>query len=217
MSSMRTLAAISTLLVASIAAAQQTSAPSTRATAPAAGDAPTVTAVWVERKIYFPYMGFTALYSCDGLRNKVRAALKAIGARPGFEVTANGCANLSGPEPLPWLNIVAAMPMEATAEVLAELASNAPERELAAKVTGKDSADEATARFPARPRQVSFSDDPMGLFQAGDCELVEQLRDKVFVPLGARIVSSDMICVPRQVNVGAVDLTIEVLEPVPVQ
>jgi hypothetical protein len=217
MSSMRMVVAIASLLVVPFVAAQQTVAPSTTAMATAADGAQPVTAVWVERKIYFPYMGFTALYSCDGLRNKVRAALKAIGARPGFEVTAHGCPYRSGPEPLPWLEIVAAMPVEATAEVLAELAAKAPERELAAKVTGKDAADEATARFPARPRQVSFSDDPMGLFQAGDCELVEQLRDKVFVPLGARIVSSDMICVPRQVNVGAVDLTIEVLEPVPVQ
>lgn len=217
MSSLRTVAAVAALLVASNAAAQQTPAPSTQATSAPAGNAPTVIAVWVERKIFFPYTGFTALYSCDGLRNKVRGALQAIGARPGFEVTANGCPNMSGPEPLPWLNIVAAMPTEATAEVLATLAGNAAERELAAKVSGKDSAGEATSGFPARPRQISFTDDPMGLFQAGDCELVEQLRDAVFVPLGARIVVNDMLCVPRQVDVGAIDLTIEVLEPVPVQ
>jgi hypothetical protein len=192
MITMRTVVAIAALLAAPYAAAQQPSAPATPAGTPAAADTSTVMAVWAERKIYFPYAGFTALYSCDGLRNKVRAALTAIGAKPGFEVTANGCPNLSGPEPMPWLNIVAAMPREAAS-------------------------DEATARFPARWRRISFSDDPMGLFQAGDCELVEQLRDEVFVPLGARIVSSNMICVPRQVNVGAVDLTIEVLEPVPVQ
>ena len=193
MSSMRTVAAIAALLVAPFVAAQQASAPSTMATASAADGAPTVMAVWVEKKIFFPYAAFTAFYSCDGLRNKVHAALKAIGAQPGFKVTANGCPNMSGPEPLPWLDIVAAMPIEATAD------------------------EATTARFPARPRQISFSDDPMGLFQAGDCELVEQLRDRVFVPLGARVVSSNMICVPRQVNVGAVDLTIAVLEPVPVQ
>jgi hypothetical protein len=193
MSSMRTVAAIAALLVTPFVAAQQASAPSTMATASAADGAPTVMAVWVEKEIFFPYAAFTAFYSCDGLRNKVRAALNAIGARPGFKVTANGCPNMSGPEPLPWLDIVAAMPIEATAD------------------------EATTARFPARPRQISFSDDPMGLFQAGDCELVEQLRDRVFVPLGARVVSSNMICVPRQVNAGAVDLTIAVLEPVPVQ
>lgn len=192
MSSMRIVAMIAALLVAPFVAAQQTSAPSTTATASAADGASTVMAAWVEKKIFFPYAGFTALYSCDGLRSKVRAALEAIGARPGFKVVANGCPNMSGPEPLPWLDIVAAMPVEAAA-------------------------DETTARFPARQRQITFSDDPMGLFQAGDCELVEQLRDRVFVPLGARVVSSDMVCVPRQVTVGAVDLTIEVLEPVPVQ
>jgi hypothetical protein len=192
MITMRTVVAIAALLAAPYAAAQQPSAPATPAGTPAAADTSTVMAVWVERKIYFPYAGFTALYSCDGLRNKVRAALTAIGAKPGFEVTANGCPNRSGPEPMPSLDIVAAMPREAAA-------------------------DEAKAPLPARWRRISFSDDPMGLFQAGDCELVEQLRDKVFVPLGARIVSSNMICVPRQVDVGAVDLTIEVLEPVSVQ
>ena len=73
MSSMRTVAAIAALLVAPFVAAQQASAPSTMATASAADGAPTVMAVWVEKKIFFPYAAFTAFYSCDGLRNKVHA------------------------------------------------------------------------------------------------------------------------------------------------
>ena len=114
------------------------------------------------------------------------------------------------------LNIVAAMPRAATPEVLAEIAKDASQRELAAKAGGKaPPAAEATAEFPARTRRVDFRDSPTGLVQPGDCELVEQMRDKVFVPLGATIVVNRMSCFPHQINNGIIVLSIDVLEPVP--
>ncbi len=36
---------------------------------------------WVGRKLDYTYMGFTAKYSCDGLRDTVREVLLALGAR----------------------------------------------------------------------------------------------------------------------------------------
>jgi hypothetical protein len=185
------------------------------ATTTAADAGPAVMAVWVERRIYFPYMAFTSYYSCDGLRNKVRAILQEIGARPDFKVTARGCVNVSGPEQMPALDIVAALPREATPELMAELAKDASKRELAARVGKKGAATEATAQFPARTRRIDFEDSPIGLLQPGDCELVEQLRDRVFVPLGAKVVVDHMGCVPKQVSFGSIKLSIEVLEPVP--
>ena len=59
----------------------------------AADGAAPVMAVWVEQKIDFTYVGFTAHYSCDGLKGKVNSILKEIGARPGFKLTARGCMN----------------------------------------------------------------------------------------------------------------------------
>jgi len=200
-------------LLAALAAGAET-------TAVAGSDADTtapVMAVWVEQKIDFTYVGITSYYSCDGLKSKVSLILKEIGARPGFKVTLRGCVNpRGGVERLPIVEIVAAMPQAATPEVLAEVARQASIRGLAAKAGGTSAPSaEATAEFPARTRRVDFRERPVGPVQAGDCELIETLRDKVFVPLGARIVEDNMHCVPHQIIVGGVSLVIEVLEPLP--
>jgi len=186
---------------------------------PASDGTTPVMAVWVEQEIYFPYNSVTAYYSCEGLKSKVTSILEAIGARPGFKVTARGCFNRrSGAELMPSLEIVAAMPRAATPEVLSQLAKDASRQELAAKAGGKaPSTPDATAEFPARPRQVEFKDTQLGMLQPGDCDLVEQMIDKVFVPLGAKVVAQDMNCFPRTLNRGIISLTIEVLEPVPEQ
>lgn len=179
---------------------------------------PSVDAVWVERDMLLTYMAFTSFYSCRGLRDKVAWVLGELGARPGFKVTTRGCLEVTGPEVMPAVRIVAALPVEATPEVLAQLASGAGKRELAARATGQAVPEpEATARFAATPRRVEFTSRPGGPLEDGDCELIEQLRDQVMVPLGARIVEDGVRCVPRQVRLGAVRLAVEVLQPVPEQ
>ena len=186
---------------------------------PADAGPPVVSAVWIEREVTLYYMGFTSYYSCEGLRGQVTRVLKELGVRPGFKVTARHCAQASGPEWSPSVRIVAALPVEATPEVLAELAKDASTRELVAKVQGK-SPDEATAQFPARLRRVEFESGRTGLsdLQDGDCELMEQLvRNDVFGKLGAKVVDARTHCVPRQVTLGAVRMAVEVLEPVPAQ
>lgn len=176
-----------------------------------------VMAVWVEQTIHFPYMAFTAYYSCDGLKTKVSSILKEIGARPGFKVTARGCLSpRQGAERMPGLDIVVAMPQQATPAVLAELAKGTAQHELAAKAGSKAApAAEGAAEFPARVRRIDFRDSPSGLVQPGDCELIEQMRDKVFIPLGAKVVANRMDCVPHTLSNGIIVLSIEVLEPVP--
>jgi len=189
--------------------------------APAAGSTADATApvmaVWVEQDIEFTYVGFTSHYSCDGLKTKVSSILREIGARPGFKVTARGCMNpRHGAEWTPMLSIVVAMPREATPQILAQVAQDASSSERAAKSRGEAApAAEAAAEFPARMRRVEFHDSPSGLVEPGDCELIEQLRDKVFVPLGAKVVESHMNCVPHQLGIGIVNLSIDVLEPLP--
>lgn len=180
--------------------------------------AATVNAVWVEREVTFTYMPLTSYYSCDGLRDKVRWILTELGARPGFKVVARGCVEMQGPEIMPGVKILAAFPAPATPELLAQLASEASKRELAARATGKpDPVAEATAQFPARVRRVEFKSGVSSFdeLQDGDCELMEQMRDRVFGRLGARVVEDQLHCVPRRVSIGAVRMTVEVLEPVP--
>lgn len=180
----------------------------------AADDPGVVSAVWIERDVTLHYTGFTSYYSCEGLRGKVRRILQELGARPGFKVTTRNCFKQSGPEWSPSVRIVAALPVEATPEVLAELASDASKRELVARVQGK-SPDEVTAQFPARPKRVEFVSGGMSALQDGDCELMEQMRDRVFGPLGVKVIDSNLRCVPRQVSIGSIHMTVEVLEPVP--
>src|SRR5271156_1722496 len=50
-----------------------------------------VAAVWKEQHLNFFHMGRTSRYSCEGLRDKVRAMLLDLGARRDIRVTALGC------------------------------------------------------------------------------------------------------------------------------
>lgn len=189
-----------------------------QAAAPAADGAAKVDAVWVEREVTFTYMPLTSYYSCDGLRDKVRWVLTELGARPGFRVASRGCIEVQGPEVFPGVKIVAAFPSTATPELLAQLAGEASKRALTARAAGKpEPVAEATAQFPARVRRVEFRSggSSADALQDGDCELMEQLRDRVFGTLGVRVVEDRIHCVPRQVSIGAVRMTVEVLEPVP--
>lgn len=194
--------------------------PGLRAQATAADAAsPARNAVWVQQELTLAYMGFTNYYSCEGLRDKLRWVLDEVGARPGYEIRTTGCVNVTGPERMPGARIVAALPVEATPEVLARLESEAAKQALVARSTGKAEAsgDVAVAQFPARPRLVEFRGRPGGRLQDGDCELMEQVRDRVLVPLGARIVDDGLRCAPRSVSPGSLRLTVEVLEAVPAQ
>jgi hypothetical protein len=179
-------------------------------------DAGAVNAVWVDHDLAFTYMGFTTHYSCGGMEDKVKYVLKQLGARPGYKVTSSGCVNLSGPEIMPRARVRAALPMEATPELLAQLARDRSTRELAAKVGGKPaaSADAATAQFPAVWRTVTFEGTPISDVQDGDCELMEQLLKQVLKPMGVReVAGSSLSCVPHQVPINAVNLKLQVLSP----
>ncbi len=52
-----------------------------------------ISAVWKERRLDFFYKGRLARYSCDGLRDKVRALLLDLGARRDVR---NRCGRLRG-------------------------------------------------------------------------------------------------------------------------
>jgi len=207
------------LVTAFIAMAMLGSPPGAMSQEAGAAEAgPAVDAVWMEREILVTYMAFTSFYSCRGLRDKVAWVLEELGARPGFKVTTRGCVEVTGPEVMPAVRIVAALPVAATPEVLAELASGTAKRELAARATGQAPPEAGdTDPFRAVARRVEFVSRPGGPLEDGDCELIEQLRDQVMVPLGATIIENGVRCVPRQVRPGAVRLTVEVLQPVPVQ
>jgi hypothetical protein len=51
-------------------------------------------AVWTPRELTFVYQGFTSHFSCDGLRDEVRAILLELGARKDLTVTEASCSGL---------------------------------------------------------------------------------------------------------------------------
>lgn len=191
--------------------------PGVAATEPGAQPAPAVNAVWVEQELNFHYAGFTSYYSCGGLEGKIEWLLRELGAKPGFKVQGRGCVKLSGPELMPGARIVASMPFEATPELMAELARDDSRRKLVARVTGDaSSVTEATAQFPARVRRVEFVSSRSGRgLQDGDCEFMDQAVRQLFPRLGVRVVEGGTKCAPNTVALGAVNMTVEVLEPVP--
>jgi hypothetical protein len=220
MNVLRVLVASVPLFVAPLVAVGQGDAPSTSGADTASQP---VMAVWVEKEINFPYKGLTSYYTCTGIENKVSEILRAIGARPGFKVTARSCirdAGARGPfagvEPMPWVYIRAAMPYPATPELLAQLAKPDAKKELVAKTNGQSAAaPEATAQFPAQWKQIRLLGSQLGPVQQGDCELVDEMARDAFVQLGTKIIENHMACVPKQVNPGSIRLTLEVLQPVP--
>jgi hypothetical protein len=218
MTGLRVAVAIAPLLLAPLVAAEQPAA----APVANADGAPAVMSVWVEKEANFTYMGLTSYYSCDGIRDKVRRILRYIGVRPGFKVSVTGCINdvvangsLGGVERMPRVHVKAALPQPATPELLAELSKPDAKRELIARVKGTgDATMEATAQFPAEWRRVEILAKPIGPVQLGDCELVDEMAEGAFAQLGVRIVDDQTACVPRQLTLGSVRLTLEVLQPV---
>jgi hypothetical protein len=182
---------------------------------PAAEPAEPVSAAWVEVQRTLFYVGRTTYYSCDGLRDKTRYILKQAGARDDLKVTIS-CLESSGGgvESMPSVRIKAAFPAEATPELRAKLATEAPKRELLARVTG--TGDAADVEFPAVWRRVVLDGRGRGRIEDGDCELLELLLEQVLIPAGARVApGSRLNCVPNQVPIGSVRLVIDTLHKAP--
>lgn len=181
------------------------------ANATALADAAPVKAVWQVKEIYFPYFGLTTRYSCDGLRDKVQAILKQLGARADALVSVGGCESI-GPANSPSVRIIVANPMPASD--VADRGADPKRAQLLAKLRkGKTIATEEP--FDAVPTRVSlFAKDHANDSAAGDCELLEQMRDRVIKPLGGNVVKNDLRCTPYQGSIGNQSMVVDILVPV---
>jgi hypothetical protein len=148
-----------------------------------------VAAAWKRHDVQFVYMGFTTRYSCEGLRDKLRLLLRASGVRPDFKVTARSCdAGIGRVSAFPRVQIVFHSP-----EIPAP--------------GSRDAGDPIVARW----QKVAFSrSSPRGL-EIGDCELVEQFRDRVLPALTTRTIASEINCIPHQLSGSSFRLSYEVL------
>ena len=160
------------------------------ATAAAAAPAPAGTmAQWHAQKLKFDYNGFTALYTCDGLEGKVKQILLTFGARKDLTVRATGCDyGSSHPSKFAW--------------VTAEFSALAP------------AADPAPAdAIKAGWEKVQLAPNRPGYMGAGECELVEQMRDLLQKGFALRNTDYRTRCVPHQISVADYSVSTEVLKP----
>lgn len=129
---------------------------------------------WQRHELQFQYMGFTTIYSCDGLVAKLQLLLKAAGARDDAKVSARSCSEIGG----------------------------RPDRFASAKLVFHTLAaakpDDAEA-VPAQWRKVRLANNRPLDFATGDCELAEQFRDEVLrKTFATRNTVDRLTCVPHQ-------------------
>jgi hypothetical protein len=149
-----------------------------------------VDGAWQHHRVSFSYVGFTTLYTCDGLEDHVRQILLHLGARADVHVTASGCP---GPFNAP----------SHSAFVDAEFYALAPAGEAAsATVKARWTALEVTARRP------SFMGD-------GDCELVQEMKDLITKNFSLRNVEYRTKCFPHDVTLDEFSVKGQALRAVP--
>lgn len=147
-------------------------------------------AVWAQKEFQFTYLGITTKYSCDGLRDKMRTILLELGARKqDLKISDWGCATLNGrPDPFPGVAVKMSVLVPADSPGAAQT-------------------------VPGHWKAVKLQLDRSSLSEAGECELVEQVKQKVLPVFTTRNVDLRNNCVPHQLTPGGTLLTAEVLAP----
>jgi hypothetical protein len=141
-------------------------------------------AVWKEQHLEFSYMGRTARYSCQGLRDKMRSLLLDLGARHDLQVALLGCdesARLGRGYVGPRLSLIFSSPAlpDASAKPLRP-------GDLAA--------------VDAHYEPFTLTSDAFRNYGVGDCELVEEFAREILPRLSAKNVKQDITCVPYQAS-----------------
>ncbi len=161
--------------------------PAMAADAPAQAPVTTEPAVWTQKEVQFTYMGFTTHYTCDGLRDTVREMLLQLGARKDdLKVYEQPCSRPDRPDPFPGVKI---------------------KMSVLQPVTGASDASTVNAYW--KPIKLPYR--AAGLDAAGQCELLEQFKQKVLPLFTTRNVDLHASCVPHQLEPVGTSLRAEVL------
>jgi hypothetical protein len=172
-----------------------------------------VQAIRKEQVLSFNFQSFTTFYSCSSLESKVKRILEAVGAGPEIKLRTRGCLNPYEIASIPHVEIKLVSLVEATPEVLAELDKNRARRELIARARGDMRlVAMEEEQLPAQWKEVSLSRAKLFL-DPGDCELVEQMRDKVFPKLAIKIVADEIRCSRQRASLGQPKLVVQALFP----
>jgi len=177
------LAAAATLGALSLASAPAMAGAASGGTA--AADAPAtevIAGTWQHHKVTMNYFGITSLYTCDGLEDHVRQILIYLGARKDAKVSAVGCQGPNTPSRTAWVN--------------ADFYSLAPAADAA-------TADTVRAHWAA----LELKTDRPSFMGAGDCELIEQIKDLTLKNFSLRNLDYRTSCVPHEVVINGFSVT----------
>ncbi len=180
------------------------------AQSPADGSA--VDAIWKPQRMNFVYHGYSTLYSCGGLQDKLEKILTTVGARGGsLELRAYSCDDAQATARF---QIVLTSPVEATPENVEQLTTFDSHDALVARVRGERlPAAEDLPRFPAVWKTISFARSREMRLAPGDCELVLQLRRHILPRMAVHIVDDQVRC-SQFGNIGKPRLTVSALVPI---
>lgn len=155
----------------------------------AAAPAATEAAVWTPKEIDFTYMGFTTHYTCDGLRDTVRDWLLQLGARKSdLKVTEQPCSgNPDRPNPFPGVRV-----------------------KMSVLTPAPGTPDAGNPSVSAYWKAIKLPHEN-GINAAGQCELLEQLTQKILPLFTTRNVDLHAGCVPHQLEPIGTNLKAEVL------
>lgn len=159
------------------------------AAAPPAG-APQA-AVWRAQSVAFSYPGRTVRYSCDGLKEKLRAILLELGARRDLSVGDAGCDHRA-----PRLTLEFSTPVP-------------PQADLKARNTAD------LAAVDARYEVFLLTSDALHNFSPADCELIDEFTRQVLPKLAVREIDSHIVCVPYQLSGSHYAVRGEILRALP--
>ncbi len=178
--------AVAALLGAPAWGAEESGAASTESGAAA----PTEAAVWTPKEIQFTYMGFTTHYTCDGLRDTVKEMLLQLGARKDdLKVYEQPCSGLPDrPNPFPGVKI-----------------------KMSVLTPAPSAPTDGTQTVPAQWKKVKLPYRESALNAAGQCELLEQFKQKILPLFTTRNVDLRATCVPHQLEPLGTQLQAEVL------
>jgi len=165
---------------------------------------------WTKHQYSFAFMGFTSTYSCDGLADKLKELLITAGARPDVVSNAGACASGFGrPDKFARADLVF------YTLAPAGTSSSAPAAGMAA---GSGHGAQPPAAAPPVGgiwRPVKFAASSPRDLGVGDCELIEQFRDRLLPMFTTRNVDNHVNCVPYQESGSQVDLRFEAFAAAP--
>lgn len=149
---------------------------------------PDVQAAWKFYEISFPYTSHHTYYSCTGLESRLESILKDLGARKDVRVRASGCVHdVSG---MLTARIKVNLPVAADADTPAD-----------------------QKPFVANSQTITLKSRTQGEVGAGDCELLEQVRDRLLPKLKMEVVKDNLSCIPGQATPANYSLQVAALVP----